>query len=66
MAVDAFLSGALAWRSIPDVLKACLDRHDGTAMDDIEVVLEVDRRARAVAREVIDQIVDGTDRRAGT
>ena len=66
VAVDAFLSGALAWRSIPDVLKACLDRHDGTAMDDIEVVLEVDRRARAVAREVIDQIVERTDRRAGT
>ena len=58
VAVEAFLAGALAWRSIPDVLKACLDRHDGTAMDDIEVVLEVDRRARAVAREVIDQIVD--------
>ena len=66
VAVDAFLAGALAWRSIPDVLKACLDRHDGTALDDIEVVLEVDRQARAVAREVIDQIVDGTDRRAGT
>jgi 1-deoxy-D-xylulose-5-phosphate reductoisomerase len=66
VAVDAFLAGALAWRSIPDVLKACLDRHDGTAMDDIEVVLEVDRRARAVAREVIDQIVERTDRRAGT
>ena len=63
VAVEAFLAGSLAWTSIPDVLKECLDRHDGTAMDDVEVVLEVDRQGRAAARAVVDRIVD---RRAGT
>jgi 1-deoxy-D-xylulose-5-phosphate reductoisomerase len=66
VAVEAFLSGRLAWRSIPDVVEECLDRHDGTALNGIEDVLDVDRRARATAHEVIDTIPHSTDRRAGT
>lgn len=59
VAVEAFLSGRLAWRSIPDVLNECLDRHDGTVLEDVDVVIEIDLRARDVARTVI-------ERRAGS
>ena len=59
VAVEAFLAGRLAWRSIPDVLNECLDRHDGTVMDDVDVVIQIDMRARDIARTVI-------ERRAGS
>ncbi|MDQ3385970.1 MAG: 1-deoxy-D-xylulose-5-phosphate reductoisomerase, partial [Actinomycetota bacterium] len=59
VAVDAFLSGRLPWRSIPDVLNECLDRHDGTVLDSVDVVIEIDRRGREAARTVI-------ERRAGS
>ncbi|MEX2660190.1 MAG: 1-deoxy-D-xylulose-5-phosphate reductoisomerase [Acidimicrobiales bacterium] len=59
VAVEAFLAGRLSWTSIPDVLKECLDRHDGTVMDDVGVVIEIDHRARELARGVI-------ERRAGS
>ncbi len=54
VAVAAFLDGALAWTGIPDVLNAVLDRHDGTPPESAEVVIDVDRRARQVARDEID------------
>ena len=59
VAVDAFLSGRLRWASIPDVLNECLDRHDGTVLDSVDVVIEIDRRGREAARTVI-------ERRAGS
>ena len=59
VAVEAFLSGRLPWRSIPDVLNECLDRHDGTVLDAVDVVIDVDRRGREAARTVI-------ERRAGS
>ena len=59
VAVEAFLSGGLAWGSIPDVLNECLDRHDGTVLDSVDVVIEIDRRGREAARTVI-------ERRAGS
>jgi 1-deoxy-D-xylulose-5-phosphate reductoisomerase len=55
VAVEAFLAGCLAWASIPAVLNECLDRHDGTAMDGVGAVIEVDRRARALARTVVER-----------
>jgi 1-deoxy-D-xylulose-5-phosphate reductoisomerase len=56
VAVDAFLQGRIRWQAIADVLERCLDRHDGTAATSADVVIEVDRRAREVARAVLDQI----------
>ncbi len=54
VAVAAFLEGELGWVDIPDVLKAVLDRHDGTPAESADVVIEVDRRARQVARAEIE------------
>jgi 1-deoxy-D-xylulose-5-phosphate reductoisomerase len=52
-AVAAFLAGEIAWSDISAVCSAVLDRHDGEPADDVESVIEADRRARAAARSVI-------------
>lgn len=56
VAVGAFLEGRIRWVAIADVLAACLDRHDGTTAEAVEVVIDVDRRARAVAHQVIERM----------
>jgi 1-deoxy-D-xylulose-5-phosphate reductoisomerase len=53
VAVQAFLDGTLPWISIPDVLSAVLDRHDGAEADSVESVVAADGRAREVARQLI-------------
>jgi 1-deoxy-D-xylulose-5-phosphate reductoisomerase len=53
VAVEAFLAGRIRWIDIPDVLEACLSRHDGEVPDSAEAVIEVDRRGREVARRTI-------------
>mgnify|MGYP003619127156 CR=1 FL=1 len=55
VAVAAFLDGLISWVAIADVLKATLDRHDGTRATSVDVVIDVDRRARDVARDVIER-----------
>ena len=57
----AFLAGRIRWSSIPDVLKAVLDRHDGGPASTVDDVVEADRRGRAAARHHIDQL-DGSGR----
>ena len=39
--------------TIPDVLDATLSRHDGGRADDVDTVIDADRRARVVAADVI-------------
>jgi 1-deoxy-D-xylulose-5-phosphate reductoisomerase len=55
VAVAAFLDGLIPWTSIADVLFEALDRHDGTKADSADVVVDVDRRARAEARRLIEK-----------
>ncbi len=55
VAVAAFLDGLISWVAIADVLKATLDRHDGTRATSVDVVIDVDHRAREVARDVIER-----------
>jgi 1-deoxy-D-xylulose-5-phosphate reductoisomerase len=55
-AVAAFLGGDIAWSTIPEVLKAVLDRHDGGSADGVEAVIDADRRGRAAARQRIEQM----------
>jgi 1-deoxy-D-xylulose-5-phosphate reductoisomerase len=54
-AVDAFLAGRIRWTEIPAVIEDVLERHDGTPADSADVVIEADQRARALARDLIDQ-----------
>lgn len=53
VAVQAFLDGAIRWIQIPDILEAVLSRHDGNPATSADVVIDADRRARAVAHELI-------------
>ena len=55
VAVAAFLAAEIAWISIPDVLNDVLQRHDGGRADSVDAVIDADRRARALARSVIDE-----------
>ena len=53
VAVQAFLDGRIGWLAISDVLKATLDRHDGTKATSADVVMEADRQARSVATAIV-------------
>jgi 1-deoxy-D-xylulose-5-phosphate reductoisomerase len=55
--VDGFLKGRVRWVDISDVLEATLQHWPGTIATDVEVVLDVDRQARDVAAELIEQRV---------
>ena len=55
VAVAAFLDGLISWVAIADVRRATLGRHDGTRATSVDVVIAVDRRARDVARDVIER-----------
>ena len=53
VAVDAFLSGALPWSGIADVVTETLDGWRDEPVDQVESVLAADEEARARAREVV-------------
>ena len=53
VAVDAFLAGATSWWSIADVIEETLQHHDAQLPTTVEDILEADRTARRVAREVL-------------
>jgi 1-deoxy-D-xylulose-5-phosphate reductoisomerase len=53
VAVQAFLDDRIGWLAIADVLEAVLARHDGAVADSVDAVIEADRRARAVATDVL-------------
>jgi len=53
VAVEAFLDGALSWVGIAEVLAEALESWTDDRADDLEAVLDVDRRARVVARSLV-------------
>jgi 1-deoxy-D-xylulose-5-phosphate reductoisomerase len=53
VAVDAFLSGALAWNGIADVVEETLEAWRDEPVDQVESVLAADEEARARARAVV-------------
>ncbi|MGI8758566.1 MAG: 1-deoxy-D-xylulose-5-phosphate reductoisomerase [Acidimicrobiales bacterium] len=55
VAVAAFLEGLIPWTAIAEVLKAALSEHDGTEMDSVEAVVDVDRRGRELAAAIVNR-----------
>ena len=55
VAVQAFLDGRIRWLTIAEVLESSLARHHGTELTSPDVVLAVDREARAVAGEIVER-----------
>ena len=54
VAVEAFLAGELRWVEIAEVLEAAMQLWPGDRATDVDVVLDVDRRARTVARGLVE------------
>jgi 1-deoxy-D-xylulose-5-phosphate reductoisomerase len=54
VAVHAFLSGRIGFTNIVPIVRDVLGRHDSIPVDDVDAVLEVDRRARAAAQRAMD------------
>ena len=57
VAVEEFLKGRIRWVDISDVVDATLQKWPGTIATDVDVVLGVDRDARATAADLIEQRV---------
>jgi 1-deoxy-D-xylulose-5-phosphate reductoisomerase len=55
-AVEAFLSGRIAWRDIAGVVESTLARFDGASCSDVETLLMADANARRVASGIIDRM----------
>jgi 1-deoxy-D-xylulose-5-phosphate reductoisomerase len=55
VAVAAFLAEALPFPRIAAVIEGVLAAHDPVPVDSLETVLEADRGARAVAREIVEK-----------
>ena len=53
VAVEAFLGGALPFLAITDVIGGVLERSAAERVEGLDHVIEADRRARAIARELI-------------
>ncbi len=53
VAVDAFREGLMPWSWIADVIKDTLESHDGASADNVEAIIEADRRARQRAKETV-------------
>ena len=55
VAVEGFLSGNVAWNTIPDVCLAVLERHDGATPTCVDDVIEADHVARRHAEEILER-----------
>jgi 1-deoxy-D-xylulose-5-phosphate reductoisomerase len=53
VAVDAFLSGAIPWSGIADVIDAAMGEWDGGAADSLEAVLDADARSRTATEQLL-------------
>jgi 1-deoxy-D-xylulose-5-phosphate reductoisomerase len=55
VAVDAFLHHLIPWTAIPKVIADALDAHVQIFPDEVDVVLDADRRARLRARQSVER-----------
>jgi 1-deoxy-D-xylulose-5-phosphate reductoisomerase len=55
VAVQAFLDGLIPWRAIADVISEVLDQHVAWNPESVEVVLDADRHARALAVAAVER-----------
>ena len=59
-AVKTFLGGHIRLTDIPCVIERVMDTHETRAVSSLDVVLEVDRQARAAAADEIARLNEGT------
>lgn len=56
VAVEAFLGGRLRFTGIADAVAAALDAHDVAPADDLDAVMDADRRAREIVRRRVEEV----------
>ena len=56
VAVGAFLAGEVRWVEIAEVVEAVMQQWPGDPATDVDVVLDIDRRAREAARAMVDEV----------
>ncbi len=54
-AVEGFLGGRIPWISIAEVLEEALARHDGSRVESLEALVDLDERARQVTEALIEE-----------
>ena len=57
VAVDAFLAGVVRWSQIAEICEEALQRYEPGADATIDDIIAADRRARAVATQVINEVL---------
>lgn len=60
VAVRAFLDGRISLADIPRVIEEVMNEHENKGVENLEVVLETDRSARAASSRVIELIAQGS------
>lgn len=55
VAVAAFLAGAVSWAAIAAIVEDVLSAHESTPLTDVDVVVDVDSRARRAAAEMVEK-----------
>ncbi len=56
VAVEAFLDGRIAFLDIPDIIEDVMQRADNQPADDLDVIIEADRRAREMAARAVERL----------
>lgn len=56
VAVAAFLAGRLGLLDIPRVIAGVMDKHENASASSLEAVLDVDRRARLTASDLLERV----------
>ncbi len=55
VAVEAFLSGRIAWTAIAEVIDDAMQHYEGIAAIDVDAVIDADARSRTITKQIIEE-----------
>ncbi len=56
IAVASFLDEQIRFTDIPVVIEACMDKFDATSADNLDIILDVDQKARLTSQKIIAEL----------
>jgi len=57
IAVDAFLNERVRFTDIPVIIERCMKQFDAKPADSLEIILDVDKQARKLSNQIIDELI---------
>jgi 1-deoxy-D-xylulose-5-phosphate reductoisomerase len=57
IAVDAFLNERVRFTDIPVIIERCMKQFDVKPADSLEIILDVDKEARKLSNQIIDELI---------